>query len=227
MAAGGTGIVNDRLHQLAWQFNIAPSSYCHADWLPDGLKQQAAGRDSLPLSRMHRYLSPWLLGEHGLTESFHFDFDQPMTRVALFGSSALQKILCLLGLLRHRDALRRTVERATLAEIGRAAGAEEVRLVRESQADLPLMMHTEGEWNARRPDLRIALWSEGLGLFQAIMPVSSPALTKRLNLKLPRAVSVQSTRIDVLARADRQAIRQWLLERAVPKVEPTWASLLS
>lgn len=218
--------MDERLHTLAWTFNVQPSTYCDREWLPAGLRGAAADA-TLVRPSAHRYLSPWLLAELGIATEFHFDFGRPITRVALLPAEALKRALTLLGLVLHRDVLRRMVSRADLDRVATLAGADEVKLARASVDDLPLMLRTDGSWPAEGEALRPALQRRGLALLWALLPIAPPALTRRAALKLPRATSVDLEKMEVFARSDRQGVGDWLLTRALPGMEPKWAWLLS
>lgn len=218
--------MDERLHTLAWTFNVQPSTYCDREWLPAGLRGPAADA-TLVRPSAHRYLSPWLLAELGIATEFHFDFSRPISRLALLPAAALRRALTLLGLVLHRDVLRRMVSRAELDQVAALTGSDEVKLARASVDDLPLMLRTEDTWPAQGAALRATLERRGLALFWALLPVAPAALTRRAALKLPRATSADLEKMEVFARSDRQGIGDWLLTRALPGMEPKWAWLLS
>jgi len=220
--ADAAAAARDR-RELAWQFNLLPSLYCHDSWLPAGLPDTVRATRHDPGALCHRQLSPWLLARCHVAERFEFGFDDAARRLALLDGAALSRLAPALGLLVRREALRRTVHGPALAGIRQACGLESLGFVVMSAGRFSLHGPSGG---ALDPDGLAALPLLGRQLLTELASHGQWAVAGRLRLKFGRGTSPRAPRpAGWIADGDAPALMSWVADQLIPKVVPQWAWL--
>ena len=207
---------------LVWAFNLLPSSWCHAGWLPRGVDDTVLRERHAVANPCHRYLSPWLLDAHGLAGRFDFTFSERFARVALLDGPALERIATLLGLLLRREALRRIVDGGQLAALRSAVGMTEIGFLGASAGAFAL--DVPGEMG-RLPasGMGQTLRADGRQVLACLGRTCSDAVADRLPMKFEPAVDADVPRFFSPDDADRA--KAWIVEQLVPRMLPSWTPL--
>jgi hypothetical protein len=213
----------DLRRELAWQFNLCPSSYCHTSWLPAGLTDaDLPGRHDAS-DGCHRYLAPWLCEQYGLDRSAWFDFQEPLDRLALLDAEALERLAPAFGLLTCVKQLRRTLDGLALARIREACQLEELGFIAACGIDFPpepmAEDHTlDDELLSRLPKL-------GRQLLLMIAGAGEPALSARMRMKFPKQPSLRTRKDSGTDHTRSRQLAAWLADECIPRMLPPWTWL--
>ncbi|MGN6651562.1 SctK family type III secretion system sorting platform protein [Trinickia sp.] len=207
---------------LVWAFNLLPSSWCHAGWLPRGVDDTVLRERHAVANPCHRYLSPWLLDAHGLTGRFEFTFPDRFARIALIDAPALERMATLLGLLLRREALRRIVDGGQLASLRSAVGMAEIGFLGASAGAFALEVPDE---MGRLPasGMGQTLQADGRQVLACLGRTCSGAVADRLQMKFQPAVDTDLPRF--FSSDDADLAKAWIVEQLVPRMLPSWTPL--
>lgn len=129
--------ISTELSQAVWRFNFRPDSYLHTSWwqtLPQGDLLQDLLQQTNSDGRLIRHM----LQQLGLYESVFFDFNKPLSRLALWRSQELEQMVLYLGAMFHFSVLRRIVSRDDIVNVQQVLGTE---LFHFMQQRAPLITH--------------------------------------------------------------------------------------
>lgn len=212
--------------ELAWQFNLQPSLYCHESWLPQGLSDAALPARLHPEALCHRQLSPWLLQRFKLGQSLTFEFDEPVLRLALLDGVALERMAPALGLLACRGALCRTLDAAVLDRVREVCGLQEIGFVVSSVRHFPVREHEGHGPRIDEPSLsELPAW--GRGVLLELSARGCPAIVRRVKLKFARGARVRGASRERFVAESRPGIGAWFADEFIPRLAPQWAWLFS
>ena len=176
-----------KLPYPVWEFNYKPERYVHDSWLSNlpnaELLQKLIAEDSG--NQKATRLSHHLMSQLGFDGKFYFDFSDPITKLALWGTEDIQKLVYHVGILFYFDEIRHQITREEVKRfrsdlgvelysfaLNRAPGLKNKQL---KQVDLPDTM-----------SIKQKILAAGLiSLFTAMKGYPLPLL-KRLVVKLPR-----------------------------------------
>lgn len=209
--------------ELAWQFSLCPSSYCHASWLPAGLTDADLPGRHEASHACHRYLAPWLSEQYGLDRAALFDFQDPLRRLALLDTGALERLAPVFGLLACVKLLRRTLDGLALARIREACQLEELGFIAACGIDLPPQPKAEAhaldeEFLSRLPNL-------GRIILLTIAGAGEPALAARMRMKFPKQPSLRTRKDGDTDDATSRRLAGWLADECIPRTLPPWTWL--
>lgn len=210
--------------QTIWTFNVLPSTYCDASWLPFAPDTVPIKDIERPDRPCHRYLSPWLLREHGLDVRFHFDFADRLLWVALLAPAHLERLALLLGLVLRRDVLRQTVDGRALAGLRALLQLDETRCLVSSADHFELGLSGPLALGPVDGSLQPRLVRDGQRVLLQVVPREAAAVHGRFKLKLPKAI-VQQREATMPPASALPAMRRWIVDELVPRMVAPWASL--
>ena len=170
-----------------WEFNYKPERYVHNSWLSNlpnaELLQKLIAEDSG--NQKATRLSHHLMGQLGFDGKFYFDFSDPITKLALWSTEDIQKLVYHVGILFYFDEIRHQITRDDVKKfrsdlgvelysfaLNRAPGLKSKQL---KQIDLPNTM-----------SIKQKILTAGLISLFTAMKGYPLALLKRLVVKLPR-----------------------------------------
>lgn len=214
--------MNRQFGPLIWAFNLLPSAWCHAGWLPPGIDDSTLRDRSATDNPCHRYLSPWLLQTRSLAADFEFTFADRLTRTVLFDEAALARLATLLGVLLRRELLRRVIDGAALASIRSAVGMKEIGFVASSvesfRLDVPGAMT-----GVPSGDVGAQLQRDGALLLMHLLGTSPRAVIGRMQLRFAPAAEARAPRF--CSADDAARAKAWIVDQLVPRMLPSWTPL--
>lgn len=177
------------IHEAIIVFNLLPATYVDPSWI----EAPQPWRDRLVQLRSpgaRSVLSNWLLTQHGLSECYDFDFSSIEKTLFLQGRRELQMLAAAIGVLRHRDALRRMITGGTLARLGEELGAASLHrwLVELPSPDFLPSPETSIDRCAER--LLPQFIASGAPCLLGLLKPAWHAVTARARFKFPRELAV-------------------------------------
>jgi len=172
-------------------FNFMPATYTDASWY------EAAPAVRTRLAQLHsvgakRALSDWLLRRYDLVACTDFDLTTPPDKVLCLREPAwLRRLAALIGLLRYRDSLRRSIGGGTLRRIGEELGGQVVQqaLVRWPAPEFLQAPEKDIDTSAQR--LEPQLLASGARWLFGVLDASGRAVSARVRFKFERALAEQ------------------------------------
>lgn len=171
-------------------FNFLPATYTDPSWIdaPDPWRNRLA-RLKAPAAR--QVLSEWLLEQHGVADSFDFDFSSIEKALFLQDAGGLQRLAAIVGLLRQRADVRKMAAGGVLPRLASELGNDSLGwvLARLPEADFlpPSAYGIDYDEKALMPQFAACGIPCLLGL---VMP-QSHAVAVRARLKFPRHLLYQ------------------------------------
>ncbi len=170
-----------------WEFNYKPERYVHDSWLSNlpnaELLQRLIAEDSG--NQKATRLSHHLMGQLGFDGKFYFDFSDPITKLALWSTEDIQKLVYHVGILFYFDEIRHQITRDDVKKFRSELGVElynfalnnapRLKSKQLKQVDLPNTM-----------SIKQKVVTAGLISLFTAMKGYPLALLKRLVVKLPR-----------------------------------------
>ena len=169
-----------------WEFNYKPERYVHPSWLKNlpnaDLLQTLIKEDS---SQKSTRLSHHLMSQLGFNGKFYFDFSDPITKMALWQSKDLEKLVYYVGILFYFDEIRQKITRSEVKKYRMELGND---LYNFALLRAPKLKKRQLKQVILPPSMSIkqkVLVAGLIAVFTAMRgyPVS---LVKRLVVKLPR-----------------------------------------
>jgi len=173
------------LFHLVDEFNRLPSRYLHPTWargwLPEAVWESLQNHKAV-----EKRLSRLILRRFGLQDSFIFDFDDPLRRLALLAAPDLGRLLMYTGICLNAGFIARTVGRESVVRIKTAIGEQGYRFALRKAPFLigRMRFSLAGDLPAENFGHRIS--SCGIICLLTAFSEQPDALKKRLALKLPR-----------------------------------------
>lgn len=189
---------NNKLSSLVWEFNFRPDHYVDSSWLeqmPDGpLLNKLVGSE-----RAADRIVTHLLKRFDLENQVFFNFSNSLSRIALWSSEDLKKLILHTGSVFYYAKVQKIVVREELHEVRDALGEELFQFMQKRA------LHVKGKMDLelKLPDQLScdnALILGGLLCLQAAFGDYPLALRRRLMLKLPHEWFVLYKRSAVLGR---------------------------
>lgn len=167
-------------------FNLAPCDYVDDSWLetiPHGDLVRILGADS----RLTPSLSRYLLETFELENAFFDDFSAPRSRLALLDAAGLQTLFLHTGIALRDDELRNVIDRAQLARLREALGADAIDFAIKRVPFLGTQPRFDYEPDNQDPRIRLTL----IGAAFSLSPRAwqNPAYARRVALKLPHSLA--------------------------------------
>jgi hypothetical protein len=176
------------IHEAILVFNLLPATYVDPSWIdaPPVWRTRLA---QLQSTGGQRALSDWLLAQHHLAGCYDFDFSPLEKALFLQGPLELQRLAAVIGVVRHRESLRRMIGGGTLARLGKELGAEllDKGLVRLPPMDWIVAPDSGIDRDAER--LLPQLLASGTPWLLGVLQPSWRAVAARARLKFPRELA--------------------------------------
>ncbi len=209
MAGGVAGESAGVTCQSVYEFNFLLSRYVHRSWW-------ATVRFARPLyhrrrvSRIEADISDYLLDQFELAGHYCFEFEDPLARVALWRQSEIVRFLLFTGAALDAEAIRRILDGARIRRFKEEVGADVYGFVMH-QMPLKGAAPVSGQMPAlSAPNYRQRLLALGAAFAGRVLSGYSPALTRRLALKLPRRWLRYDELGQQLPVTSVEATRSWL-----------------
>ncbi len=179
-----------KLLPLAYEFNTLPARYIHASRAGRYAGVDGAAFAGLIQSRRaERMLSGRILGNAGLSERFHWDFEPAGFRLALVNGPDLLSLVQLAGIAVNAQQIAGVIQRAPLLALKKSIGAGAYLFALKKAPFLigrtrfPFVRE-QTEFSGFK-DYAAAC---GIRLLATCLSNAPEALTMRLNLKLPAEI---------------------------------------
>lgn len=171
-------------------FNLLPATYADPTWIdvPAPWRERLTQLKS-PAAR--QALSDWLLARLEVADCHDFDFSAIEKAMFLLGPAELQSLAAKVGLLRHRETLRRMIAGGILARLGKELGPEAVR---EGVATLPMpesLPPPDAVFDENEECLKPQLVAAGAPWLLGFLRPGWHAVAMRARLKFSRELAAQ------------------------------------
>lgn len=166
-------------------FNLLPATYADPSWID----AYAPWHDRLanlksPVARS--VLSQWLLARNGLADCYDFEFREAEKALFLLDARELKLLCAKIGMMRHRQALRRMISGGVLAQLGKEVGEGQLR---EALVMLPIpesLPPPDADFLHASQQLMPQLIASGLPWVLALLRPEWRAVSLRARLKFGR-----------------------------------------
>ena len=217
----------DLFHRVA-EFNLYLVRYIHSSWL--------ANMAFAPLlSQLHErgeadyHLSRFLLQEFRLADSFDYDFQPLIKRIALADEKALSRLALYLGIIVHEESIRNVIMRKERRALEECLGEEAYRFAvkkaqfigRVTDRQGPSLLIDWGHLDRFKAFLEIS----GQQIIQTAYADMPEAFRKRMELKLPSQWQESRDQQEPLSLSSEQCAA--LVMKAHKEVNREWRHLLS
>jgi hypothetical protein len=158
-------------------------------------------------------LSRWLLARHGLADSFCWEFETPLRRLALLDLDGLRRVAQICGLLIYAEAIRRLIARGPLAALKAEIGVDGHAFAVKRAAFLRLPVRR----SAASADLGPAVLADGLSCLAAWLAEEPRAVSLRVALKFPPGTALEAPDPEL-----HGPLGRLVLDRALREGGPLW-----
>lgn len=116
------------------EFNLHIARLTHRGWFEQllqrkGLEDALMDQEGRISARAEPKVSQWLLRQFGLQETFDWDMSEPLKRLWLLDTAALERLCQLLSLAMHRQWLLQIIDGSRLRVLRDVAGPESFRYI--------------------------------------------------------------------------------------------------
>ena len=207
------------LIRLVMQHNLHPELDLHPSWLPADwpLRHRHVGRLG-PGGR--QVLSDLLRRDGGAASELRFNFDPPLSRLALVDGPSLRRLAVYTGLCAHKALLRQRGVGAHLRRQARRFDADADEFVTDRLPQLSEIRMNATAVQARPHAAGRIVVDRGYRLLLGMLAGEGEPVVQRIQRKLPRRVAALS----VPALNDHQAsqLREVVLQCLIPERVPQW-----
>lgn len=180
----------NQMHKIPypiWEFNYKPERFVHDSWLSNlpnaDLLQKLIAEDSS--SKKSTRLSHHLMGQLGFNGKFYFDFSDPITKLALWKTKDIQKLVYYVGVLFYFDEIRKKITKSDVQKFRSELGSELYDFALNNAPQLKSSQLKQVQLPASMPIKQKILTAGLISLFTGMKGYPLPLL-KRLVVKLPR-----------------------------------------
>lgn len=179
---------NPRLWTAIYHFNTALASYTHPSHWPERITSETI-QTLLAHSRTEGHLSEWLLETHKLQGSFLSDFEDLKRRLPLLDAKILQKLFLYVGAALNHQKIIKVLSKNERQALKTQLGEDVYRFgIKEA----PLMIGNQASWMPTdNPTQEIfeSVLSSAIAVFEMIFSEAEYGIKKRIELKLPAALT--------------------------------------
>ncbi|WP_252178929.1 SctK family type III secretion system sorting platform protein [Endozoicomonas sp. 4G] len=211
------------LFQSIAEFNLYLVRFIHHSWLKT-IKLSPLVKQLRQAGHADYYLSHFLLTEFKLNNDYDYDFDEKHKRVALADEEALTKLAFYLGIILNESVIRNTLRKQERMLLKKTLGEDGFRFAVKKAQFFSRIRSDQGpsfliDWDHLDRFKRYLLQS-GFQVLGRAFSDSSPAFTKRLELKLPVSFrddlqSSEKSGLDIrqcktlVVKAHKEVNREW------------------
>ena len=211
---------HDKLLPYLYEFNFSPVQYIHPSWLESFIKPVLFER-LRKSCRARKRLSALILRRFNLQQEYCFDFEDQARRLALLDRDSLGRLIYVAGIALNAEGIAKTIERQSLLALKESIGEDAYWFALKKapfllgRTSLPLPERHDGEsWH----DYALRCGAKAL---ESCVSGEPPALTKRVQLKLPRTLAHDFGQHPNLAMKHQAS---FILQKVLLKeVNPAWA----
>jgi hypothetical protein len=178
---------DQKISYPVWEFNYKPESFVHESWLSNlpnaELLQKLIAEDSN--SKKSTRLSHHLMNQLGFDGKFYFEFSDPITKLALWKTEDIQRLVYYVGILFYFDEIRHKITKADVNKFRSELGSELYDFALNNAPNLKNKQLKQVKLPVTMPIRQKILTAGLISLFTAMKGYPLPLL-KRLVVKLPR-----------------------------------------
>lgn len=180
----------DGMSEAIMVFNFLPATYADPSWIdaPEPWRTRLLGLRS---AAARQVLSDWLLAKIDAIECFDFDFSQIQKAIFLQERSALLRLAAVIGLLRHRDEVRKLAAGGVLSRLAGEFGGDSLEWVLVRLPDTDCLPSATYDIDYCADTLIPQFAASGISYLLGLLPLESRAVIGRARLKFPRALLFQ------------------------------------
>ncbi len=183
---------NPDLFRVIFDFNKRPQHWIHPRSL-EGLTHAPVIRFLVESAHGGRHLATWMCKELRLDQAGDcWDFKEPRRRLALLGAGTLEKLACFAGAALAWPRIAAVIAKAEIQQLKQALGEEAHRFaLRRARLIIPQAETLQLEDGKRLDEQAIAA---GWGMVLDALVDEDPAISQRIQLKLPDSAPVMSAK---------------------------------
>jgi hypothetical protein len=181
-------VKSNGMNEAVIVFNLLPATYADASWIDvPTLWRDRLQRLESQAARMA--LSDWLLAQQGMANCYDFDFAPFEKALFLQSPPELKKLAAMVGLLRHRESLRRMIAGGTLARLAEELGAESFEWGLMKLPTQDFLPPPEASLDRSAERLLPQLVADGAPCLLGLLRPAWRAVAVRARLKFSRAIA--------------------------------------